>query len=110
MPSAPATEIATTDEISRWYKQAVTACDPFLFPESRYRTPWMDDQLSSVLMHARQWLGENPCPDESVDGHLRTILDAYDEMTRATVARVMELRMEIETHGREVDRRRIPRS
>jgi hypothetical protein len=110
MPIARATEIATTETISRWYKQALCACDPFLFPESRFRTPWMDDELARVLKRARQWLEDNPCPDESIDGHLRSILDAYAEMTGTTVARVMELRKDIESHGREVDRRRVPRS
>jgi hypothetical protein len=109
MPTARATESATTETISRWYQQAVYACDPFLFPESRFRTPWMDDELARVLKRASQWLEENPCPDESIDGHLRAILAAYTQMTRATVARVMELRKEIESRGREVDRRRVPR-
>jgi hypothetical protein len=110
MPTARATEIATTETTSRWYQQAVSACDPFLFPESRFRTLWMDDELARALRRAGHWLEDNPCPDESINGHLQTILDAYAEMTGATVARVMELRKEIESHGREVDRRRVPRS
>jgi hypothetical protein len=110
VPTARATQNATAETISRWYQQAVSACDPFLFPESRFRTPWMDDELALVLERASRWLEENPCPDQSIDGHLRAILAAYTEMTAATVARVMELRKEIESHGREVDRRRVPRS
>ena len=36
---------------------------------------------------ARQWLRENPCPDASLDQHLEAILDAYAEMSTATVFR-----------------------
>ena len=110
MPISRATEPLTTETISQWYRRATSGCDPFIFPESRFRTPWMNDELASVLQAARQWLSDNPCPDISIGLHLQAILDAYAEMPTATVARVMELRDVIESHGREVDRRRSPRS
>ena|ERR1039458_1633957 len=111
MPTLRATEDPTTETTSsQWYRRAVSACDPFLFPESRFRTLWMDDDLARSLKGARQWLEGNPCPDRTIGSHLQAILDAYSEMTSATVARVMELRAIIESHGKEVDRRRTTRS
>jgi hypothetical protein len=58
---------------------------------------------------ARQWHRENPCPDSSLDPHLESILDAYTEMASATVARVMEIREDIEAHTKALDRRQEPR-
>ena len=110
MPTLRATEGPTAEATAQWYKMAISACDPFLFPESRFRTLWMDDDLGRVLENARQWLQDNPCPVTSIGSHLQVILDAYSEMTSATVARVMELRGVIELHGKEVDRRRATRS
>jgi hypothetical protein len=109
MPTLRATETPTT-ELSKWYKRAMTACDPFLFPESRYRTLWMDDDLARSLESARKWLRDNPCPDSSIGFHVQAMLDAYAHMTTASVARVEELREVIESHGKEVDRRRASRS
>jgi hypothetical protein len=109
VPTSRATEPLTADTVSLWYKRAASACDPFIFPESRFRTPWMNDELASVLQAARKWLRDNPCPDTSIGLHLQAILDAYAEMPAATVGRVMELRDVIESHGKEVDRRRSSR-
>jgi hypothetical protein len=94
---------------SEWYTRALSACEPFTFSESRYRTPWMDDELGGSLQHARRWLGANPCPDDSIGDHLLAMLDAYAEMKGATVGRVMELRDVIEQHSKFVDRRKYPR-
>jgi hypothetical protein len=97
------------DAISQWYYRATAACAPFLFPESRFRTPWTGDDLPGDVEAARRWLQENPCPDASLDQHLEAILDAYAEMPTATVKRVMELRESIEVHAMALDRRRMPR-
>ena len=110
MPTSRATETLTAESVSQWYRRAISGCDPFIFPESRFRTPWMNDELASVLQTARQWLSDNRCPDTSIGLHLQAILDAYAEMPTATVARVMELRDVIEKHGKEVDRRKASRS
>ena len=96
--------------INQWYTRAAVACAPFLFPESRFRMPWTGDDLPAAVEAARQWHRENPCPDSSLDQHLGTILDAYDEMANATVARVMEIRDIIEVHAAALDRRRKPRN
>jgi hypothetical protein len=104
------TENATADAINQWYYRATAACAPFLFPESRFRTPWTGDDLPAAVEAARQWLRENPCPDPSLDQHLEAILDAYAEMRSATVSRVMELRESIAEHAKALDRRRKPRS
>ena len=96
--------------INQWYTRAAVACAPFLFPESRFRMPWTGDDLPAAVEAARQWHRENPCPDGLVDQHLETILDAYDEMANATVARVMEIRDIIEVHTAALDRRRKPRN
>jgi hypothetical protein len=100
---------ATADAINQWYYRATAACAPFLFPESRFRTPWTGDDLPSDVEAARTWLRENPCPDASLDQHLEGILDAYAEMQAATVSRVMELREIIAQHAKALDRRRAPR-
>jgi hypothetical protein len=97
------------DAISQWYYRATAACAPFLFPESRFRTPWTGDDVPGAVEAARRWLRENPSPDASLDQHLAAILDAYAEMTTATVARVMELRESIAVHAEALDRRRFPR-
>jgi hypothetical protein len=99
----------TPDAINQWYYRATAACAPFLFPESRFRTPWTGDDLPADVETARQWLRENPCPDASLDQHLEAILDAYAEMPTATVSRVMELRESIGEHAKVLDRRRTPR-
>jgi hypothetical protein len=69
----------------------------------RYRTPWVDDELLTGISEARQWHGANPCPDASMGDHLAAILNAYDEMTRATVAQVMDLRHIVERHVEAMD-------
>jgi hypothetical protein len=103
------TDQSTTEPTSQWYYSATAACAPFLFPESRFRTPWTEDDLPTAVEAARQWHRENPCPDASLDHHLESILDAYSEMASATVARVMEIREDIEAHAKALDRRRTPR-
>jgi hypothetical protein len=109
VPTLRAIDAPTTD-VSRWYRRAISACDPFIFPESRYRTLWMDDDLARSLESACKWLRENPCPDSSLGHHLQAMFDAYAHMATAPVARVKELREVIESHGGEVDRRRAVRS
>jgi hypothetical protein len=99
----------TADAINQWYYRATAACAPFLFPESRFRTPWTGDDMPAAVEAARRWVRENPCPDTSLDQHLEAILDAYAEMPTATVSRVMELRESIEVHAKALDRRRLPR-
>jgi hypothetical protein len=96
----------TTDD---WYSRATTACSPFIFPESRFRMRWPGDDLVGPLENARHWVDTNPCPDDAIDTHLRTMLDAYAEMQGATVGHMMELRDQIEQHAQAIDRRRTPR-
>jgi hypothetical protein len=103
------TDSSNLDAINQWYYRATAACAPFLFPESRFRTPWTGDDLPADVETARRWLRENPCPDASLDQHLEAILDAYAEMPTATVSRVMELRESIAVHASALDRRRQPR-
>ena len=103
------TDHPNAQAISQWYTRATSACAPFLFPESRFRTPWTGDDLPGAVEVARQWHRENPCPDGSLDHHLESILDAYAEMGSATVARVMEIRDDIEAHSKALDRRQTPR-
>ncbi len=69
-----------------------------MFAEARFRTPWVDDEFVATIRTARQWLIDNPCPDGSLGRHFVEILGAYAEMTSATVARVMEIRVSIEEH------------
>jgi hypothetical protein len=99
----------TADAIEHWYRRATTACAPFLFPESRFRNPWTDDELPGAVEAARRWHQQNPCPDASLDEHLEAILDAYAEMSVATVSRVMEIREVIELHAKALDRRKMSR-
>ena len=87
---------ASTDATLKWYKRAQSACEPFMFAAARFRTPWVDDEFSDVIRAARQWLCDNSCPDDSLGQHFVAMLDAYGEMTNATVARVMDLRVVIE--------------
>jgi hypothetical protein len=103
------TDNPTADPINQWYYRATAACAPFLFPESRFRSPWTGDDLPGAVEAARTWLRENPSPDPSLDQHLEAMLDAYAEMPTATVSRVMELRESIEAHAKVLDRRRTPR-
>ncbi len=103
------TDSSIADAVNQWYYRATAACAPFLFPESRFRTPWTGDDLPADVEAARRWLRENPCPDPSLDQHLEAILDAYAEMPTATVSRVMELRESIAVHASALDRRRQPR-
>jgi hypothetical protein len=102
-------EDSTAESINQWYSRATAACAPFLFPESRFRTPWTADDLPAAVEAARAWHRENPCPDPSLDEHLDAILDAYIEMSNATVSRVMEIRESIQVHAKALDRRRKPR-
>jgi hypothetical protein len=101
---------AVRETIAEWYNRAIPACDPFIFPESRFRNPWVDDELAEAIQSACRWLDANPCPLESVDQHLHAMLNAYADMKTATVSRVMELREVIELHSKFVDRRALPRN
>src|ERR1700684_3119739 len=81
-----------------WYRRARSACEPFMFAEARFRTPWVDDEFAEVIRIARQWLRDNPCPDQALGQNFVGMLEAYNEMTSATVSRVMELRSDIEEY------------
>ena len=99
-----AIEEATTDSTGQWYRKARSACEPFMFAAARFRTPWVDDEFAGTITNARQWLRDNPCPDKTLGRHFAGMLGAYAEMTSATVARVMELRVLIEQHVEALDR------
>jgi len=79
-----------------------------MFAEARFRTPWVDDEFAEVIRTAGQWLRDNPCPDDSLGQHFVAMLDAYAEMTSATVARLMELRAIIEQEVRALDQWKPP--
>jgi hypothetical protein len=98
------------DPTAQWYRRAWIACEPFMFAEARYRTPWVDDEFAEVIRVARQWLGDNPSPDCTLGQNFVGMLDAYNEMTTATVSRVMELRSLIEHHVQALDRWKPPGS
>jgi len=104
------TEPFAAVNIDEWYKKATGACAPFLYAESRFRTPWTGDELPEAVMAARKWHEQNPCPDELLDKHLTSIMDAYGEMTSATVARVMELSESIHNDAKAFERRKTPRA
>jgi hypothetical protein len=99
-----ATEDPALAEIVQWYRRARTACEPFMFAEARFRTPWVDDEFAATIRVARQWLCDHPCPDRPLGQHFDELLGAYGEMASATVARAMELRMNIEEHVKALDR------
>jgi hypothetical protein len=84
------------------------ACEQFIFASMRYRTPWVDEELLGELQHSGEWLRAHPSPDPSMGVHLWAILDAYGEMTTATVARVMELRQSVEQHVSAMDSWKVP--
>ncbi len=92
------------DETVQWYRRARSACEPFMFAAARFRTPWVDDEFAATIALSRQWLSDNPCPDVPLGQHFVAMLGAYSEMTHATVARVMELRVGIEEHVNALDR------
>ncbi len=75
-----------------------------MFAEARFRTPWVDDEFAATVRAASQWLRDNPCPDGFLAEHFAGMLCAYVEMTNATVARVLELRMDIARHVEELHR------
>ena len=95
-----ATEDEALDKTVQWYRRARFACEPFMFAEARFRTPWVDDEFAATIRTARQWLSDHPCPDGSLGRHFVEMLGAYAEMTSATVARVMEIRVSIEEHAK----------
>ena len=99
-----AMEEATTARTVQWYRKARSACEPFMFAAARFRTPWVDDEFAATITNARQWFRDNPCPDKTLGRHYAGMLGAYAEMTSATVARVMELRVLIEQHVEALDR------
>jgi hypothetical protein len=74
-----------------------------MYAAARFRTPWVDDEFACLIRTARQWLRDNPCPDDLLGRHFVVMLDAYNEMTNATVARVMELRLNIEQQIQALD-------
>jgi hypothetical protein len=102
-PTPALTEKAMTETPLQWYKRARYGCGQFIFAEARYRTPWVDDELTGEIQNARRWYVDNPCPDDTMGHHLEDMLDAYAEMSNATVARVMELREIIERHADALD-------
>jgi hypothetical protein len=110
MPPSGETEPLAAANLDEWYKKATVACAPFLYPESRFRTPWTGDELTEAVVAARKWHEQNPCPDELLDKNLTSILDAYSEMAFATVARVMELRESILSDAKAFERRKTPRA
>jgi hypothetical protein len=91
------------DAAVQWYRKARTACEAFMFAEARFRTPWVDDEFAEGIRVARQWLRDNPSPDDALGEHFVTMLEAYAEMTVATVGRVMELREIIEREMQALD-------
>jgi hypothetical protein len=95
---------------AQWYRRARLACEPFMFAEARFRTPWVDDEFAEVIRIARRWLRDNPCPDQALGQTFVGMLEAYNEMTSATVSRVMELRSDIEGYVRELDKWKPPGS
>jgi len=98
-----AMEEATTDSTGQWYRKARSACEPFMFAAARFRTPWVDDEFAGTISNARQWLRDNPCPDQTLGRCFVGMLGAYAEMTSATVARVLELRVVIEQYVEALD-------
>jgi hypothetical protein len=101
-------QIATAEATIEWYTRARMACEQFIFASMRYRTPWVDEELLGDLELAREWHRANASPDPSMGVHLWAILDAYGEMTTATVARVMELRQAVERHVSAMDSWKLP--
>jgi hypothetical protein len=101
-------QIATAEATVQWYKRARMTCEQFIFASMRYRTPWVDEELLGELHHSREWHQANPSPDPSMGAHLWAILDAYGEMTTATVARMMELRQAVERHVSAMDSWNVP--
>jgi hypothetical protein len=81
-----------------------------MFAEARYRTPWVDDEFAEVVRTARKWLRDNPSPDPALGQNFIGMLDAYNEMTSATVSRVMELRRDIEPYVHALDKWKPPSS
>jgi len=75
-----------------------------MFAAARFRTPWVDDEFAGTISDARQWLRDNPCPDQTLGCNFVSMLGAYAEMTSATVERVMELRGVIEQLVEVLDR------
>jgi hypothetical protein len=98
-----------SEATAQWYRLARSTCEPFMFAEARFRTPWVDDEFAEVIRTAREWLRENQCPDDALGQNFGGMLDAYNEMTSATVSRVMELRSDIEQYVRALDKWKPPR-
>jgi hypothetical protein len=97
-------DLTTDSRTAQWYRRARSVCEPFMFAAARFRTPWVDDEFAASISTARQWLRDNPSPDRFLGQYFVGMLSAYAEMTNATVARVMELRMVIEQHVEALDR------
>jgi hypothetical protein len=93
-----ASDKAAAQATREWYRRARTACEQFIYASMRYRTPWVDDELLLTLEEARQWHAANPSPDPAMGVLLDSILNAYEEMTSATVGRVLELRQSVERY------------
>ena len=95
-PRGAAVLTPTTDPTLQWHKRARSAWESSVFPEMRFRTPWGDDEMAVAVRTAREWISHNPCPDDATGQQLIRMLDAYAEMSRATVARFLELRQVVE--------------
>jgi len=48
-----------------------------MFAAARFRTPWVDDEFAEAIRVARQWLLDNPSPDDALGDHFVTMLEAY---------------------------------
>ena len=97
---------ATGTALSAWYAAAGSIWE-LLSPEMRFRTPWGGGELAAAVEEAHHWLIAHPCPDPAISEHLTALLNAYAEMPRATVARVMELRETIGQHAQALNSQKV---
>ena len=96
-------ESRSCDEPPReWYRRARLEWDPVFFPERRFEIPWGDEELLASVQCARDWLVSNPAPDDQLVQDIDALLDAYSEMTTATVPRLQELREIIDHHNKAI--------
>src|SRR5487761_2341250 len=85
-----------------WDKRARLKWDRVFFPERRFEIPWGDDELLASVQSAWDWLVRHPAPDEQLAQDIDALLDAYSEMTTATVPRLQELRKIIDHHNKAI--------
>lgn len=64
--------------------------------------PWGDGELLAAVQRAREWLVTNPAPDEQLARDIAALLDAYSQLTNATVPRLQELREIIDLHNKAI--------